>query len=351
MAIQSWGYPPLIAPGEVWANMQKILGRHSAVPGFTSCRVTIPGTGTRRVTVATGFTGGAGILDYVDTPVNIDLPNATGASQWFCIVVNRWVDAGGGTFRTEIGYVAGTSARAVPALTQNPGVFHQDPIALVRISSTQTLPQEIVDLRLIAEEPGTYTIYDDLAMTTVAVPIANRPGVQVYNATTGLTYVCTYDNSGNRGWRRLSVEPGRLLGVYNLTWEGLTPSGSPGLTGVRVWGGPNAAAGSTQRIAYADVPDPGVPFRVSMTVGGWFGNELNDGSRYDFDFNVGSTRADAFILPSFYYNGYKWFSTEPSSQIFTGVQQVRLTARKIYGSGYGAISTDSRQGRVSLWEA
>lgn len=202
MAITSKGYPETIAPGSDFALMAYAFGRQYVAPFVGHCKVEPSSSGTRRVTIAPGYLAGKHIVDYNDAVVNIDLPNASGASQWFCIVLNRWADAGGGLFKSEFGYVAGTSARAIPALTQNPGTFDQQPIALVRISSTATLPQEVIDLRPIAEEPGTYTIYDDLALQVI-----DRPGVTAYNAKTGITYRRIYNENQAREWQRVWDSP------------------------------------------------------------------------------------------------------------------------------------------------
>ena len=198
MAITSVGYPNTIAPGADFALMAYTLGRQYAVPFAGHCEVTKPSTGTRRVQISTGYIAGKGIVDYNGSVVTLDLPNAAGATQWFCIVLNRWADAGGGNFRSEFGWVAGTSARAVPALTQNPGVYDQHPIALVRVDSDKTSVQDVVDLRAIAEEPGTYTVYDDLA-----IDLVNRPGATVYNAKTGRTYRWVYNENKQRTMQRV----------------------------------------------------------------------------------------------------------------------------------------------------
>lgn len=201
MAITSKGYPNTIAPGADFSLMAYAFGRQYATPFVNHCQVTDPGAGTRRVAISTGYLAGKHIVDFNDAIVNIDLPNASTATQWFCIVLNRWVNQSG-TFVSQFGYVAGTSAKAIPALTQNPGTYDQQPIALVRISSTQTRPQEIIDLRAIAEEPGTYTVYDDLALQVI-----DRPGVTAYNAKTGITYRRVYNENSAREWQRVWDTP------------------------------------------------------------------------------------------------------------------------------------------------
>jgi hypothetical protein len=263
MAITSKGYPNTIAPGSDFALMGYAFGRQYAAPFVSHCQVTDPGSGTRRVQISPGYLAGKHIVDHNDAIVNIDLPNASGSSQWFCIVLNRWVDAGGGDFKSEFGYVAGTSARAIPALTQNPGIYDQQPIALVRISSTQTRPQEIIDLRAIAEEPGTYTIYDDLAMQVI-----DRPGVTAYNAKTGITYRRIYNENSAREWQRIYVE---------------RPPVGPAYANYTVGTAVIQTLGTWLTLA---IPDPGYPYYLeAQAQGEW----VQSSGRHDFGIRIGSS--------------------------------------------------------------
>jgi len=209
MAITSKGYPETIAPGADFALMAYGFGRQYATPFVNHCQVTDPGVGTRRVAISTGYLAGKHVVDFNDAVVNIDLPEAATASQWFCIVLNRWVTSNG-DFVSQFGYVAGTSARSIPALTQNAGTYDQQPIALVRIEASKTRPQEIIDLRAIAEEPGTYTVYDDLALQTI-----DRPGITAYNAKTSITYRRVYNEFQAREWQRLTPAGGVHVGPLN----------------------------------------------------------------------------------------------------------------------------------------
>jgi hypothetical protein len=278
MAITSKGYPETIAPGSDFALMAYAFGRQYVAPFVSHCQVAASSTGTRRVTISTGYLAGKHIVDYNDAVVNIDLPNASGASQWFCIVLNRWVDAGGGLVKSEFGYVAGTSTKAIPALTQNPGTYDQQPIALVRISSTATLPQDVVDLRAIAEEPGTYTIYDDLALDAI-----DRPGVTAYNAKTGITYRRVYNESQARAWQIVreapsGPRPAARVGTTSA-FSGPITSGSVPLYGGDASGREIANGGDNHFTAYNGGSNATQALtnagRIVTKTGGWYHLKLN----------------------------------------------------------------------------
>jgi len=179
MAITSYGYPGAIVPGAVWAEMQQLLGRAHVVPGKSDWEPSAYGASARTVRLAPGTIGGDGILDKSDAPIDVQLPTVGSGTQYFLVGANRvW----GATNKTTPGYVAGTSARALPAFTDNPGVQAFQPTALARVSAGDPTITDLVDLRAIAQEPGVYTIFDDLALQLIA-----RPGVLAYNAVTGIT--------------------------------------------------------------------------------------------------------------------------------------------------------------------
>ena len=104
--------------------------------------------------------------------------------------------------------------------------------ALVRISSTQTRPQEIIDLRPIAEEPGTYTVYDDLALQVI-----DRPGVTAYNAKTGLTYRRVYNQNSAREWQRVWDSPNGVRPRVQIARSSAFSGDLPASTTVGLYGG------------------------------------------------------------------------------------------------------------------
>lgn len=183
MAITSYGYPVpggVILPGLVWARMQNLLGRASAVPFADDWKPEANSGVARGVRMAPGMIGGGGILDMSDAAIPLQLPELSSGSQYFLLGGERkW----GATNATVGKYIAGTSARAIPSFTDNPGTEQFHPVALARVSAGNPAITDLVDLRCIAQEAGVYTIFDDLALQLIA-----RLGVTAYNRTTKITY-------------------------------------------------------------------------------------------------------------------------------------------------------------------
>ena len=198
MAITSIGYPGTVAPGEDWADLQRTLGKHLAVDDPHAFRVMASPTGTRQVKVTgPGRAMGEGILDHLDATVEMpSLPSVPSGHKYFLIVLNRHWDDDAGGFRSELGYVEGTAARTLPAYTKIPGVLSQQPLALVRITAGNTVPTEIVDLRVVSTDgAGGNTVFDDLAL---ANGLGGNTGSIVRNATTGRMFMVSCDASAGR---------------------------------------------------------------------------------------------------------------------------------------------------------
>lgn len=216
MAITSYGYPVaggVIMPGSVWANVQKLLGRQLAVPSDTDWKPTLNTGAARTVRLAAGELGGGGIFNVSNAPIDVQLPVVSSGSQYFLITGKQtW----GATNATVAAYVDGTSARAIPSYTNDPGTLQHLPVALARVSAGNTSLTELVDLRCIAEESGVYTIYDDLALQLI-----ERLGVTAFNKNTGITYRRVLSRTGtSEVWERVwdtpaGVRPYFMLGRRN----------------------------------------------------------------------------------------------------------------------------------------
>lgn len=232
MAITSYGYPVaggVIMPGSVWANVQKLLGRQLAVPHDTDWKPTLNTGAARTVRLAAGELGGGGIFNVSDAPIDVALPVVSSGSQYFLITGKQtW----GATNATVAAYVAGTSARAIPSYTNDPGTLQHLPVALARVSAGNTSLTELVDLRCIAEESGVYTIYDDLALQLI-----ERLGVTAFNKNTGITYRRVLGpGSAGAQWQRVWDAPsGPRPTIYAVN---RTPSFRMGAREDRIgWGG------------------------------------------------------------------------------------------------------------------
>lgn len=207
MAVTSYGYPipgGVIMPGSIWSETQVMLGRAYTVKTPDAAQPSIHPSAARTVSLKPGIIGGRGILDILSGVEDVSLPAESSGSRYHAIIADRvW----GSTNATDITSVAGTSARALPStLLRSPGTRDQGQvIGLARVTANQTSVTELVDLRAIAEEPGIYTIFDDMALQ-----LLERVGVVVYNRNTGVT-------------RRRVVDPETMTAVWQRVWD--SPSG------------------------------------------------------------------------------------------------------------------------------
>lgn len=271
MAITSYGYPDLIPPGAAFALMQMTLGRQYMAQSATGCAVSKVAGGTRQTRVAPGYLGGKGILDYSDANVTQNHDVVASGTRYDAVVLRRWIDNTAVDpdvpFRSEFKIVKGTAARAIPLLTQNPGTLDDQALALVGHRAGETEAFEIVDLRCIAEEPGVYTVFDDLALQLI-----KRPGITAYNAVTGITRRCVFDKNLTLQWQIVDKAVGNLYAAG--AWRD---------AGSSFWGSPYYT-----HIASIDIPDPGYPYFVDAY--GRFEYGRSSGTyRYDFAMVVGGT--------------------------------------------------------------
>lgn len=294
-------------------------GRQYGVADAGSWKVTA-GTADREVRIAIGRGFGYGVFDRSVAVASLTLPATTSGSRWHLITVHRDWAANQSSFDS----VAGSADKQLPARENTPGAVDDQPLALVRVVAGQSQVADIVDLRVWGGDGGARAS-DDLVLQYL-----NRVGTRVQIG--GRSWFRDLNSLGQPVWVDLAA--GRLLGVYNLPFGGLAPSGSLPNQGVSVWGN------QTQTIAWFDLPDPGVPYRVRMFADGFWGAEIDSGVRFDFDMMVGATPI-ATKLPGgegFLFRTWRDWSPPASGQVFTGAQQLGFRARRIYGNvPWGAV--------------
>lgn len=157
MTITSVGYGGDI--DEVaWARIARTLGAEYGVMGANAtedpgaCRVTAVPAADRTIRIAPGIVYGHGIFDTLDTDETLQLPPVAAGSRWDVIYVRREWSGPGGT--TTIVRAPATAAGDIPTRENNPGVLDEQPIALVRLAAGQSVPQEVVDLRVWQSNGG-----------------------------------------------------------------------------------------------------------------------------------------------------------------------------------------------------
>lgn len=212
MAINSYGYPETIAPGSTFAQFSGHgFGHRYSTIGFSDWRVTAATSGTRLVNIAAGWAMGKGIMVQNTESMTYGLPAPAGTSQWMLVGLRRWSGTGP-AYTSIVTHTLGTATRAVPTVTQTPGTNDTQWLALCRVTSTDALVQDVVDLRLVATEGASfYTCYSDLAMDQLSDVV----GAEVYRADTTSGHVPSFYKlyatvSGALTWKNLS-NPEKIL--------------------------------------------------------------------------------------------------------------------------------------------
>jgi hypothetical protein len=323
IADRNAGYEGSVNTAE-WAKLVGAgMGARRSVIGAGSLKVT-QGSGDRGLTIAAGTALGDGVLSTWDTPASRAGAAVGSGSRWDTVVARRdWT-----TSQTSIVVLAGGTSKALAAGLQNdPGQTMSDqPLALVRFSSTSTVVQEIIDLRTwVGDGGGLVAASDD------ALQYLTAPGTTVRIGNT--TWARLIDGSGVPYWSR-TFEGGGFLGIYSGTFADMSDSTVYG-SGVKVWNE------STRNVATLSIPDPGVPYRVMLLASGQIGKETTAATRFDFDLVVGATTIKTVVNEgaSAHFQTWKDWVTLPSAQVFTGSTGAFLRARRISGSGLGAYSS------------
>ncbi|SEE26936.1 hypothetical protein SAMN04489740_1007 [Arthrobacter alpinus] len=175
----SYGYPGSINAAALATWLPAAAAARFSVAGVDDWRVTTQGGLDRGIRINAGTGTGDGIMDVTAEYETMALPLVESGSQWFLVVRRRnWsVPA-----TTVPMIIAGTSAKAIPARSNTPGVESDQPLALCRVQAGQTVVQEIIDLRCWAGNGGV-VIADILARDYLA-----RPGADVLLGSTTWRY-------------------------------------------------------------------------------------------------------------------------------------------------------------------
>ena len=223
MAINSYGYPDLIAPGSVLSRFAtQGTGHRYSAAGFSDFRVTAATSGTRQVNIAAGWAMGKGVMVENTAAATYNLPAPAGTSQWMLVGLKRW--EGASPYSSIITHVLGTTSRAVPTVTQTPGTNDTQWLALCRVTSTDALVQDVVDLRLVSTEgAGFYVCFSDLAMDQ----LDDAVGAEVYRADTTsghkpAVYRRNVSVSGALAWKNMNAPDLSLEGDDVLSLTGVT---------------------------------------------------------------------------------------------------------------------------------
>ena len=182
----SYGYPKAALDAAHLPIWLQPLSRFS-VAGPSDWEVTRLPSIDRGLTVAAGEGSGDGVTDFFEESDTLALPYPSMASQWYLIVRRRnW--AGFGTTKTVA--IPGTSERKMPIRSDQPGVESDHPLALVRVTQKDTTVQDVVDLRVWANNGGVE------AKDRLVLDFLNTPGSAVKIG----SVIAKYELVGNGAW-------------------------------------------------------------------------------------------------------------------------------------------------------
>jgi hypothetical protein len=213
---------PLTTNATQWAQSSGYLGgKIPEVAARGSMLVAINGAATRTCTVAIGTASACGVMvksDAVSSVVFDDVTTA-GQTRWDAVVLRRDWSVPSAAYAIVKGTAAAAAPQVIPTLNDNPGTLHDQPLALVQITNGNTIPTQVVNLRLPATK--VYT-----ADTLAALPTATTVlyGTEVVLAD-GSRWRCMLDGSNNPAWITTSSGSGIELtqtGVLlnNAGWSG-----------------------------------------------------------------------------------------------------------------------------------
>lgn len=219
MAITSYGYAGLISPAPVWAMMQQGLNSQYFVSGCTIAADTVE---AHRLKINTGFFGGVGVINRITAAEYVDIPIPPSGTKWY-LVVGRQDFVGQATTMVAIDcgtkqFRAHDTTVALPTINVSTSGLYDVPLALVAISSGDTTPSQIIDLRLMSMFSGNYVAYDE-NVTQYANDGACRITMQ-----DGVTWARVLGTTGGWTWQR---QPPRLLGRLYTNYQ-VIPGGASG---------------------------------------------------------------------------------------------------------------------------
>jgi hypothetical protein len=167
-----------------------------------------------------------------------------------------------------------------------------------------------------------------------------RHGVGVYREDLGLELRYNDGRAKSKPFPGWFAQSGTLLQVHNVPWEIKNNDN-----------GDFAFGDKPQVLVSGSIPDPGVPFRMKMSVRCEFGTTAA-GTRWDLSMGAGgtnqiaqqidfATRVDEVVAPIS-------VTSLVSPQVFTGTTRVAVVANHVYGPALGVLKAPNRQWKIEV---
>lgn len=214
MAVTSVGYDGTVTESQ-WASVTGFLGSRPSVGGADDLAVTIDSGVTRGVQVAAGTVYADGVMDVVDAAFGLSATAVSSGTRWDTVAVRRDWSGTGGT--TSVVVIAGGTDETATVTYSTPGIQCDYPIALILVSSSSTVIQEVVDLRGVCA--GGVVAYDSASGLPDAGEMPDGALALVRSSYTGwMPYVVSdgeWLDWGNPTWKTLPLASNRS--TYTVT--------------------------------------------------------------------------------------------------------------------------------------
>lgn len=166
MAITSIGYDGTVDEVEFSKLMAYSASSEYGVNAPGSFKASSVAGQVRLVALAPGIAWTSGLVDEMTDSQTVSFDPVPSGERWDMIVLRRdWQPPGG---NTTLEVIKGGATKVLPSRYNNRGVRDDQPLWMVRLTSTSSVPVEYVDLRVFARSGGA-TANDDLVRSYVNV--------------------------------------------------------------------------------------------------------------------------------------------------------------------------------------
>jgi hypothetical protein len=175
--------------------------------------VAINGAATRTCTIAPGVASACGVQvtsDATDSAVFDDV-TTSGQTRWDAIVLRRNWTSSTASYVIVKGTAAASAPQILPTLNDDPGVLHDQPLALVQITNGQPIPTQVVRLSMVASK-----VYTASTLAALPAPTLGLYGTEIA-LVDGSRYRCILDSASSPAWLPLAGNVVELLGTQALT--------------------------------------------------------------------------------------------------------------------------------------
>lgn len=210
-----------------WALMSRYFGSlHGVLNSRGSMTPSIVGTATRtvKITSGTAYAHGVRTNSSADELVTFADVTTLGFSRWDAVVLRRAWGSNTSSFEVVQGVAAAGAPKVVPSgVNNNPGVTHDQLIALVQITQGQSVPTDIEDMRYWGSK--TYSAKRLAALPPAASDLYGTEFI----LDSGARYRCTLDQSSSYVWAPVAGITVEYLGTAVMTvttsagWSGASP--------------------------------------------------------------------------------------------------------------------------------